>query len=453
MKLNKLLLALPLSLALLVPTAALADSHGGHSASSETATEVSTTTPAAELRIALDTTLTEHAFLAVEAMRKGVDGAEDFDQAAGALLANADDLSAAVGSVYGEEGAAQFDEVWKSHIGYFVDYVTATAEDNQEGKDQALAELEKYKVEQSKFFDTATGGLLPAAAVQEGLDVHVDQLIMAFDAYVAGDFEKAYSLERESIQHMSMFAESLSIAITTQFPDKFDNTSADTPAIDLRATLNQTFTEHAGLAVMAMQDGADGAESFDQAAGALLANADDLSAAVGSVYGDEAGAQFEETWKSHIGYFVDYVTATGEGNKEGQEQARAELDQYIVDQAAFLDAATEGRVPAAALEEGLTAHVGQLLAAFDSYVAGDYDAAYSSIREAYAHMQMPAAGLSAAIVDQFPDQFGATEMPAEMPKTGMGGMSDTGSFPFMWVLAGLMLAALTTVVAVRTRKQ
>ncbi|ALS77426.1 copper amine oxidase [Planococcus sp. ANT_H30] len=453
MKLNKLLLALPLSLALLVPTAALADSHGGHSASSETATEVSTTTPAAELRIALDTTLTEHAFLAVEAMRKGVDGAEDFDQAAGALLANADDLSAAVGSVYGEEGATQFDEVWKSHIGYFVDYVTATAEDNQEGKDQALAELETYKVEQSKFFDTATGGLLPAAAVQEGLDMHVDQLIMAFDAYVAGDFEKAYSLERESIQHMSMFAESLSVAITTQFPDKFDNTSADTPAIDLRATLNQTFTEHAGLAVMAMQDGADGAESFDQAAGALLANADDLSAAVGSVYGDEAGAQFEETWKSHIGYFVDYVTATGEGNKEGQEQARAELDQYIVDQAAFLDAATEGRVPAAALEEGLTAHVGQLLAAFDSYVAGDYDAAYSSIREAYAHMQMPAAGLSAAIVDQFPDQFGATEMPAEMPKTGMGGMSDTGSFPFMWVLAGLMLAALTTVVAVRTRKQ
>ncbi|ANU13031.1 hypothetical protein B481_0358 [Planococcus halocryophilus Or1] len=453
MKLNKVLLAVPLSLALLVPTAALADSHGGHSTASEASMEMATATPAAELRIALDTTLTEHAFLAIEAMRKGVDGAEDFDQAAGALLANADDLSAAVGSVYGDEGAAQFDEVWKSHIGYFVDYVTATAEDNQEGKDQALAELEKYKVEQSEFFDTATGGLLPAAAVQEGLDMHVDQLINAFDAYVAGDFEKAYSLEREGIQHMSMFAESLSVAITTQFPDKFDNTSADTPAIDLRATLNQTFTEHAGLAVMAMQDGADGAESFDQAAGALLANADDLSAAVGSVYGEEAGAQFEETWKSHIGYFVDYVTATGEGNKEGQEQARAELDQYIVDQAAFLDAATEGRVPADALEEGLTAHVGQLLGAFDSYVAGDFDAAYSSIREAYAHMQMPAAGLSAAIVDQFPDQFSATEMPSEMPKTGMGGMADQGSFPFLWVLAGLMLAALTTVVAVRTRKQ
>ena len=283
--------------------------------------------------------------------------------------------------------------------------------------------------------------------------MHVDQLVKAFDAYVAGDFETAYGLERESIHHMSMFAETLSIAIADQFPEKFDNTNPDTPAVDLRAQLNMTFTEHAGLAAMAMQDGADGAESFDQASAALIANADDLSAAVASVYGEEAGAQFAEIWKSHIGYFVDYVVATGEGNTEGQEQAKADLDAYIVEQAALLDAATEGRVPADALEEGLTAHVDQLLVAFDSYVAGDYDTAYNSIREAYAHMTMPAAGLSAAIVDQFPDQFGAAQMPSEMPKTGMGGTADESSMPFMWILGGLMLAGLATTIGLRSRKQ
>ncbi|UJF26605.1 copper amine oxidase [Planococcus sp. 107-1] len=454
MKMNKLLVALPLTLSLLVPTAALADGHESHSApASASAMEAGTATPAAELRIALDTVLTEHAFLAVEAMRKGVDGAEDFDQASGALLANADDLKAAVASVYGDEGAAQFDEIWKSHIGYFVDYVTATAKEDQAGKDKALADLEEYKKTQSDFFDAATEGRLPAAAVQEGLDMHVDQLVEAFDAYVAGDFETAYALERESIHHMSMFAETLSVAIADQFPEKFDNTNPDTPAVDLRAQLNMTFTEHAGLAAMAMQDGADGAESFDQASAALLANADDLTAAVASVYGDEAGAQFEEIWKSHIGYFVDYVVATGEGNMEGQEKAKADLDQYIIEQAALLDAATEGRVPADALEEGLKAHTGQLLAAFDSYVAGDFDAAYNSIREAYAHMSMPAAGLSAAIVDQFPDQFGAAEMPSEMPATGMGGTAASSTTPFLWIMAGLMLAALATTVAVRYRKQ
>ncbi len=453
MKLNKCLLALPLSLALLVPTAALADSHGSHSTSNESAMESSTATPAAELRITLDTALTEHAFLAVETMRKGADGAEDFDQASAALLANSDDIAAAVTSVYGEEGGAAFLEIWNSHIGYFVDYVVATGEDNQEAKDQALASLDEYKQEQAAFFDTATEGRLPADAVLEGLNMHVDQLVTAFDAYAAGDFEAAYTGERESIHHMSMFAESLSIAIADQFPDVFEETSPDTPAVDLRAQLNTTFTEHAGLAAMAMQDGADGAESFEQASAALIANADDLSAAVGSVYGEEAGAQFSEIWNSHIGYFVDYVVATGEGDTAAQDQAKADLDGYIVEQAALLDAATEGRVPADALEEGLTAHVDQLLMAFDSYAAGDYETAYSSIREAYAHMTMPAAGLSAAIVDQFPEELGATEMPSEMPATGMGGTADSGTIPYLWILAGLMLAGLTTTLALRFRKQ
>ncbi|WP_227396361.1 copper amine oxidase [Jeotgalibacillus aurantiacus] len=451
MKLKKSMLAVPLSFALLMPTAAFAHDHGegGHA---ESGMEASTATPAAELRITLDTALTEHAFLAIEAMRKGIDGAEDFDQAAGALTANSDDIAAAVSSVYGEDNGAAFLEIWNSHIGYFVDYVTATAEDNQEGKDAALAELEAYKVEQAAFFATATEDRLPAAALEEGLQMHIDQLLGAFDAYAAGDFETAYTNEREAIHHMSMFAEQLSVAIADQFPDQFEGTNPDTPAVDLRAQLNYVFTEHAGLAAMAMQDGADGAESFDQAAAALTANADDLSAAVASVYGEEAGAQFSEIWNSHIGYFVDYVVATGEGNTEGQEAAKAELDGYIVEQAAFLDAATESRVPAAALEEGLTAHVGQLLTAFDSYVAGDYETAYSSIREAWAHMTMPAAGLSAAIVDQFPDQFGGGEMPAEMPNTGFGGTASS-ELPYVWILAGLLLAAITTTVALRTRKQ
>ncbi|MBT2582801.1 copper amine oxidase [Planococcus sp. ISL-109] len=449
MKMNKLMVALPMSLALLVPTAALADDHGSHAATEQM--EAPTATKAAELRIALDTLLTEHAFLAVETMQKGIDGAEDFDQASSALIANAEDLKAAVASVYGEEGAAQFDEIWQSHIGYFVDYVVATGAGDEDGRAKAVADLEEYKTEQAQFFDAATESRLPEAAVKEGLDAHVDQLITAFDAYAEGDFETAYASERESIHHMSMFAETLSIAITDQFPDQFDNTNPDTAAVDLRAGLNMIFTEHAGLAAMAMQDGVDGAESFDQAAGALLANADDLSAAVGSVYGDEAGEQFSEIWGSHIGYFVDYVTATASGDEAGQEQAKADLDGYIVEQATLLDAATEGRVPADALEEGLTAHVDQLLTAFDSYVAGDYETAYASIREAYAHMTMPAAGLSAAITDQFPEEFGEAAMPSEMPATGMGGMS--GGSTYLWVLAGLLLAALVTTVSVRTRKQ
>ncbi|QKS72655.1 copper amine oxidase [Paenalkalicoccus suaedae] len=443
-------IAVLLGISLLMPTAALAHDHSTDSGDHGGAIESSVSTPAAELRITLDTALTEHAFLAIEAMRKGADGAADFDQAAGALLANSDDIAAAVSSVYGEENGAAFLEIWNSHITYFVDYVVATGEGNQEGIDQALAELEEYKVEQAAFFATATEDRLPQPALEEGLMMHIDDLLEVFDAYVAGDFETAYTGEREAIHHMSMFAEQLSVAIADQFPDVFEGTNPDTPAVDLRADLNYIFTEHAGLAAMAMQDGIDGADSFDASAGALFANSDDLTAAVASVYGDEAGDAFLDIWNSHIGYFVDYVVATGGDDEAGQEQALADLDEYIVEQAAFLDAATEGRVPAEALEEGLTAHVGQLVTAFDAYVEGDYETAYTNIREAYAHMTMPAEALSAAIVDQFPELFTGAEMPEEMPRTGLGGSQ---TLPYAWIALGLLLAAAGTIMITRTRKE
>lgn len=87
-----------------------------------------------------------------------------------------------------------------------------------------------------------------------------------------------------------------------------------------------------------------------------------------------------------------------------------ELDEYRVEQAAFLDAATEGRLKAKDLEEGLKVHIDQLLLAFNSYNEKDYDKTYPAIREAYAHMYGVGEGTATAIVDQFPDKFkGAPE--------------------------------------------
>lgn len=436
---KRTLLAVPLSMSLLVPTVAFANDHEGKAAEKNADTSVST--PASELRSSLGHLFTEHAFLAVETLKKGADGTEDFDALAGALGQNTDDLTAAVASVYGEEAGVAFKEIWSSHIGYFVDYATATAGDDQAGKDKAVAELDKYIVEQAAFLETATEGRLKAADLEAGLKMHVDQLVWAFDSYVAGDYETSYMNEREAIKHMTMVAAGLSTAITDQFPDKFENSMAVTPAADLRSALDQVFTEHAGLAVMAMQNGVDGDPDFEASSAALLANADDLAAAVGSVYGEEGGEAFDAIWKSHIGYFVDYVTATANDDQAGKDQAMKELEGYVVEQAAFLETATEGGLPAADLEAGLTEHVKQLIAAFDQYVAGDYEASYASLRGAYAHMLMPSEGLSQTIVNQFPDKFSGQSMPDGMPKTGMGGTADQDGMPYEWFLLGGLLAA------------
>lgn len=438
----------------IVPMAALVLSSGAGFAQAEEMHEQMPTveTEAVELRGTLDHLLSEHAFLAAEAMRKGADGAADFENITAALDQNTTELSAAIESVYGEEAGMQFKEMWSSHIGYFVDYVNGTAEDNDAAKEEALDELSQYREDFSMFLETATEERVEADALAEGLQMHVEQLIGAFDAYVMGDYETAYAYEREAVHHMYMVSKGLSSAITDQFPEQFNNTKAVTPAADLRSDLNYLFSEHAGLAAMTMQNGIEGSEDFEASAAALNNNTKDLAQAVTAVYGEEAGMQFEQMWTEHIGYFVDYVTATAEEDTAAQEEALANLDMYKEEFSMFMDTATDGNLPAEALAEGLQMHVEQLIGAFDAYSAEDYQVAYEQTREAYHHMFMTSKGLSGAIVKQMPDQF-MMEMPAEMPNTAMAPPADDNNNMLLISIFASLVLLSAVMITLRIRKE
>ena len=438
----------------IVPMAALVLSSGAGFAQAEEMHEQMPTveTEAVELRGTLDHLLSEHAFLAAEAMRKGADGAADFENITAALDQNTTELSAAIESVYGEEAGMQFKEMWSSHIGYFVDYVNGTAEDDDAAKEEALDELSQYREDFSMFLETATEERVEADALAEGLQMHVEQLIGAFDAYVMGDYETAYAYEREAVHHMYMVSKGLSSAITDQFPEQFNNTKAVTPAADLRSDLNYLFSEHAGLAAMTMQNGIEGSEDFEASAAALNNNTKDLAQAVTAVYGEEAGMQFEKMWTEHIGYFVDYVTATAEEDTAAQEEALANLDMYKEEFSMFMDTATDGNLPAEALAEGLQMHVEQLIGAFDAYSAEDYQVAYEQTREAYHHMFMTSKGLSGAIVKQMPDQF-MMEMPAEMPNTAMAPPADDNNNMLLISIFASLVLLTAVMITLRIRKE
>jgi len=444
----------PLSAALLFPAGVLGADHGDHGEEGNEdhghEYELNVSTPASDLRATLDMYLSEHAFLAVVAMQKGIDGSDDFEAAAASLANNTDDLTGAIASVYGDEAGEQFRGMWEDHIGFFVNYVTATAEGDEEGREAALEALDNYRADFSEFLESATDERLEAGALAEGLQMHVDQLVWAFDQYNDGEFESAYDNVREGIHHMFGVGKGLSTAIVDQFSDDFDGSHPDTPAADLRADLNHLLSEHAGLAALAMQKGIDGAEDFDATAGALNQNTEDLSGAIASVYGDDAGEAFQEQWTEHIDFFVNYVVATAEEDEMGQQEALDNLDGYRVSFAEFLETATEERLDASELADGLQMHVDQLVGAFDSYVEGDYEVAYENIREAYAHMFGVGEGLSGAIVDQFPENF-ESGMPTDMPKTGLGGMSDTNqsSTWILYTVASLFLASFIVMIARR----
>lgn len=407
-----------------------------------------TSNPAADLRAGLSSHLGEHVLLAVVAMQKGVDGADDFGDAAAALGKNTEDLTASITSVFGAEAGAAFKGLWEGHIGFFVNYVTATAGNDEAGRKAALDNLANYKEDFSGFLAGATN--IPQEDLAAGLQMHVDQLITAFDSYVNEDYETVYTQVREAYEHMYHTGALLSGAIAKEMPNKFSGDS-NSDAVNLRIALDRLLSEHAFLAVIAMQKGVDGAADFGAAANALGKNTEDLTAAITSIFGADAGAAFNGLWSGHIGFFVNYVTATAGNDEAGRKAALDNLANYKEDFSGFLAGAT--KLPQGDLAAGLQAHVDQLVAAFDSYVEEDYAAAYTNLRDAYHHMMMTGDALAAAIIalDSEP-----TTMPEAMPKTGLGGTShthqDTASSAIYWALSALVAAGLTSLWVVRKVK-
>lgn len=181
--------------------------------------------------------------------------------------------------------------------------------------------------------------------------------------------------------------------------------ATDTKAADLRALLNNLESDHVDLASAAVRDGFDGAPSFQASAAALGKNTDDISAAIASVYGDEAGAKFKEIWASHIGFFVDYTVAAKKGDTAGMDKAVQNLNGYVEAISTFLSGANPN-LPKEAVAQLVTEHVGLLKKAVDTYGAGDYTGSYAAQAEARTQITTKIADtIAGAIVKQSPDKF------------------------------------------------
>ena len=186
-----------------------------------------------------------------------------------------------------------------------------------------------------------------------------------------------------------------------------DAAAVDTQAATLTRDLTALLADHgylAGLAVLQGVTAGTDSPEFKAAAGTLDQNSVQLSEVVGSVYGDAGGEKFLSLWRAHIGFFVDYTLAKAGGDMAAEKAALKKLDGYRSDFGAFIEGATEGGLPADAVEDALKPHVEATLAAIDSVIAGD-GKAFDKLREAASHLPGIATALSGAIVTQFPDLF------------------------------------------------
>ncbi len=437
----KKLLIPVLSLSLVVPTFAQAHDH-----------QPMISTPASDLRADLDYLLSEHFALAVTAMTKAYDEADDWEAAEAALDQNAQDMTPAIASIYGEDGAAEFERIFRGHNDYTDDIVQATKDQDMEARAAAEEEVEEFVVEFSTFLGAATEGNLPQEAAEDAIRLHEAQVLNTFDYYVAGEYENAYQTFREGYAHMYDISKALSGAIVAQMPEMFDGSTVDAPASELRSILNMLASEHFALAAIGMQKGYDQAPDYDFVSWAEDMNTADFKAAMASIYGDEGAAQFEQVWQAdHIDAQANLVSATLANDEDAAYTARAQLYDFAESFGAFLSVATEGNLPEADAVAAISAHEDLVVKTFDEYVAGDFNASYETFREGFAFMFGVGEALGGAIVNQMPDQFHAEMMPEKMPKTGMGGASEqSGLSAASYALFGALLL-LTSVFMIRRK--
>lgn len=386
-----------------------------------------TASPAAELNVALDQLLSEHAVLAMLAMQKGYDGAADFPVVAAQLDKNSQAIAGAIASVYGPDAGDTFlngSHLWRDHIKFFVEYTQGLASGDQAMQADALQNLEQYTGAITRFL-TGANPNLPPDAVRANFQTHLDQLVDAINSYAAGDYARTYADWVQATDHMFMAGGVLSGAIAAQFPDKFPG-SVSTAPVMLRTTLDRLLVEHAALAMLAMQKGYNGAPDFGAVAGQLDMNTQDIGAAVGSVYGAAAGDTFINgpfLWRNHIKFFVEFTQGEAKGDSAMVADANQNLDRYNGAVAKFLSGANPN-LPDAAVQATFRTHINQLETALTSYASGDFAKTYATWVESMDHMFMSGGTLAGAIVAQFPQKF---VMPTGLPNTGDGTCADPGS--------------------------
>jgi outer membrane murein-binding lipoprotein Lpp len=188
-----------------------------------------------------------------------------------------------------------------------------------------------------------------------------------------------------------------------------DKAAASTEMVDtvnsdgagLRAGLTALFSDHvylAGGAInAALAAGGDLTEAKTAGAVAALdANSVEIAAAVGSVY-PEAEEPFLESWREHIGFFVNYTLGEATGDAAMSEKAVADLTAYAASFGELLNSVVP-TLPADAVEEALGMHATTLIAAIDANIAGDPEY-YTLLKEAAGHMPMTATAIAGAIAE------------------------------------------------------
>ena len=244
------------------------------------------------------------------------------------------------------------------------------------------------------------------------MQAHVEHLIAQADAYAAKDYARSDALYRESYAHTFDLGHTL--AATLLPPDQA--AALDQPSWRLRSALDRLLGEHVALAVGALRAGGTNSPDFPAAADALNGNTRDLAAAMGTLFGAQAGQQFMSLWADHVDQLVAYTTGVAGNDGAKRDGALARLRDFEGSLAAFLDSATGSKMHSADLAKAFLAHDQMLTQQVDAFAGRDFPRAHDLAYTTYQDMF----GLSGQLADAFGETV-AARLPHGGAQTGAGG--------------------------------
>jgi hypothetical protein len=178
-------------------------------------------TSEADLRVALDTLLMEHTYLAGQAIGPVLaDQPAQAAAAASVLDANTQEMGNLLGAVYDQQTQQSFVRLWDRHLTDYVQYARAGMNGDAATQQQARADLLQFAQDMDSLL-TGVNPDLPAGTVSAGLTMHVQGTLQVIDAMQAKDFPTAYQLGKSGADMTAMLGDPLALAIAQQYPDRF----------------------------------------------------------------------------------------------------------------------------------------------------------------------------------------------------------------------------------------
>jgi len=368
-----------------------------------------------QVRAGFEQLLGLHALLAVRQMRSVVATAPDVGQAAGvALQTNTDGLTRLVASAYGGAQADGFTKLWQRHLADLLAYAKGVAGHDPSAKQQARAALLADADAYGSWLQGASKGRVRAGEAAAGVRMHVEELMAQADAYAAGDYGRAYRIERQAYEHM--FTAGAGLAKASVTPEVA--VGLDTPPERLRSAFAMLLGEHLELIVEAQRATFAGSPQFQAAAAQVNANTTALTKAMAALVGTAKAEEFETAWANHVEGLLAYTAAVAGNDQNAKTAAKQNLDGFAERLGLYFSDIVKNVLATDPLTKAITAHDTHLINQVDAYAAKDYPRAQQMELEGYQQMLEVANTLVSAIQRTVKPQ-----LPVGGSQTGGGGMA------------------------------